>query len=268
MEYRLLYYSGAGNTEYLSEVVEAGLFKRGSNVKRQRITVRNWNHLKDDFDILGVGYPIYFREAPQLVYDCLSRLDGRGRGIFVFCTKGLYSGNATRNVLSFAHNRGFEPRGFYECYMPGTDALLLLAKKGSVLERSLKAVYSKQITDKVDELIAYIEGGPGLTVPSPKWYTMLDKSIVKPIERWMDDEHRIWVQRFHILSSRCNKCELCVHGCPRNNIHLTETGITFGNECDICFRCIHRCPTEAIQIGDRTLHTVRYIPKRDLRVTH
>ena len=190
------------------------------------------------------------------------------REIFIFCTKGLYSGNASRNLLSYAKERGFDLRGYFECYMPGTDALLLFAKKGSVLERSLKAVRSKQMAQRVDEFISYIRGRSFVSIPSPKWYTMLDKSIIKPIERWMDDEHRIWVNQFHILPNRCNKCELCVHGCPRNNINLTEMGITFGMDCDVCLRCIHRCPTEAIQLGERTLNTVRYIPKRDLRLNY
>jgi flavodoxin len=222
MKCLLPYYSGAGNTEYVADIVEGALVKYGCDVVKRRLTVHNYDRLKDDFDILCVGFPAYFREAPGLVYDCLSSFSGRGRPMFLFCTKGFYSGNAARNVLSFAKESGFEPRGGFECFMPSTDALVLFAGKGTILERALKAGRSARIAEKAEALIGRVVNGSDYAIPGPKWYTLLDDHLVRPLERRLSNEHKVFAARLHTLRNRCNQCELCVHGCPRNNIELTE----------------------------------------------
>lgn len=266
MTYELLYYSGAGNTELLSKILEQELLKRDHQVNRSRLRKDSAGIVQDDFGALGIGFPVHFRDAPRLVYDGLSKLQGRGRGIFVFCTKGLYSGNAVRNVSLFAEERGFELRGFLEITMPGTDGLILFARKGSITERCLKAMKSRHISDKAERFIARLESGSKANIPAEKWYSGIDESVVHPLENRFSNQHRNWIGLFHSMADRCTRCGLCVRECPQENISMTEQGVEFGLNCDVCFRCIHRCPTEAIQIGDRTLLTTRYRPERDLRI--
>ena len=44
--------------------------------------------------------------------------------------------------MQLAIERGFEPLDAIEFTMPGTDALLLLSKKGSLLEKFFKSIHS------------------------------------------------------------------------------------------------------------------------------
>lgn len=263
MDFELLYYSGAGGTELLAKIFDRQLSRRGHHVRRSRLKKNGVTVSHGGFDLLGIGFPIYFREAPQLVYDCLKTLEGSGRGMFIFSSKGLYSGNAARNVASFAEARGFEFRGRLEILMPGTDVLLLHARKASLTERFLKAIRSRRISEKVDRFVSFLETGSKEKTPAEKWYTGLDESVAKPLEIRFNNRYQDLVGQFRSITDRCSRCLLCVRGCPRENIRLTEQGIEFGANCDICFRCIHRCPTEAIQIADRTLNTVRFQPERD-----
>ena len=171
------------------------------------------------------------RVSTPLVYDCLSNLEGCCRGMFIFCTKGLYSGNAVRNVASLAVARGFEFRGNLEIIMPGTDGLILYARKASLTERFLKAIVSRRISEKVERFISLLETGVHGKIPSEKWYTLLDDSIVRPLEIRFNNRYRNWIGQFHSMADRCTRCLECVRGCPRENIRLTEQGVIFGLFC-------------------------------------
>jgi len=263
MNYTLYYYSGAGNTEYISRQMKRAIAAGGHDVTLKRITRDSMDDADNGFDAAGVGFPIHFRDAPELVYDFLGRLDGRKRSIFLYCTKGLYSGNAMRNILALSEQRSFVPRGGIEFTMPGTDALLFFAAKGSNLERMLKAIHTRKIASKIGDFVARLEAARSLTFPPVKWYTSIDERIVKPLEIRANNKYEDFIGQFHIVNERCNECLLCVKACPRDNIRSSGHGIEFGADCDVCLGCIHRCPTEAIQIAAKTLDTVRWNPSRE-----
>jgi ferredoxin len=265
VNYTLFYYSGAGNTEYISRQIKRAIAARGHDVSMKRITLDTLDGADNGFDAAGVGFPIHFRDAPELVHDFLDRLDGRNRSIFFYCTKGLYSGNAMRHILALSERRSFVPRGVIEFTMPGTDALLFFAAKGSNRERLLKAIYTRKIASKIEDFVARLGAVQRLTVPREKWYTGIDEKIVEPLEIRANNAYRDFIGQFHTIGERCNECLLCVNSCPRNNIRLSGDGIQFRSDCDVCLRCIHRCPTEAIQIGTKTLNTVRWNPAKEWR---
>jgi len=262
MKYTLYYYSGAGNTERISRMIRNAIAGRGHAVSATRITRDNLSLPNDDFDVAGFGFPIHFRDAPELVYEYLKSLDGRNRSIFFYCTKGLYSGNAMRSIIALSAKRHFIFRGLMEFYMPGTDALLFFARKGSLLERLLKAIHSRRIESRISEFVSSLDEGSDLSPPPAKWYTALDNWIVKPLEIRANNKYRDYVGQFHTMTDRCTECRLCVKACPRSNISASDKGIEFGENCDVCLKCIHRCPAEAIQIGEKTLNTVRWNPEK------
>jgi len=145
MKISIHYYSGAGNTQFIAKKIAKSFEDKSYSVQCEKITESSLKTIEDDFDIMGVGFPIYFREAPELVYSLLKSVKGKKRPIFIFCTKGLYSGNATKNIINISIGRNFQPVGFIEFYMPGTDFLILFAKKGSFTERFLKFIHSRNI---------------------------------------------------------------------------------------------------------------------------
>ena len=112
MIYELRYYSGAGNTELLSKILEHQLIARGHHGLRSRLKNHSFNVHSEDFRTLGLGFPVHFRQAPRLVYEFLRTLDGRGKGIFIFSTKGLYSGNAVEKRVSICGIAGVHASGF------------------------------------------------------------------------------------------------------------------------------------------------------------
>ncbi len=259
-----MYYSGAGNTEYITNKFEDVINRRGNEVNVERITLNNHNALNSEFDILGIGFPIHFRSTPELVSNTLRQINGQNRSIFFYCTKGLYSGNAMRDIILLAKEQKFVPQGYIEFYMPGIDALILYAKKHSISEQMLKAMHTRNITGKIERFAECIQKDKEIIFPRKKWYTVFDESIIKKLEIRTNNAFKDYISQFCSIKEKCVGCGKCVRNCPRNNIESVNTEIIFGHNCDTCFRCIHACPAEAIQIGDKTINTVRYNPFKDV----
>ena len=259
----LLYYSGAGNTACVAEIFR-GTFSRRADcdvVFFERVTRRLRVNRLAHFDLLGIGSPVYFRSTPALVFDTIEQIKGCSRRVFVFCTKAMYSGNISREVLTLSRAVGLRPAGCIEFRMPGTDALLLYAKKGSVAEKLVRKMHSRHIARKVAQFIATTLRNPVEKVPRTKWYTPVENRIIKPLERIITKDYQGMRQGYQVLGNRCRECLLCVEECPEGNIQYRDGAILFDHRCDLCLRCIHHCPGEAIQMGDKTLKTVRYHPK-------
>lgn len=257
MKISVQYYSGAGNTEFLAKKIAQSFRDNTFSVHINRITDNSIENISDDFDILGIGFPIYFREAPKLTYDLFKNLNGKGRPIFFFATKGLYSGNAVRNIMNFSIAHNFQPAGSVEMFMPGTDFLILFARKNSLLEKLLKSIHSRNIDKKVTNFRKRVQDLSPVKIPLKKWYTFFDYYIVKKLETIYDNHHRDCIEKFYSKPDICIECMKCINGCPRNNITFDEY-IKFGTRCDVCFRCINHCPVESIQIGEITERHVRY----------
>ncbi len=263
MRISLHYYSGAGNTEFLAKKITKSFENNFHLVDLKRITDDSIKNVRDEFDILGIGFPIYFREAPDLIFDLIRNLDGKGRPIFLFASKGLYSGNAVKYAMNFSVTRNFQPVGSIEFYMPGTDFLILFAKKNSLIENFLKRIHSRDISNKINDFLETVQDLKSAKIPLKKWYTAFDDHIVKKMETMYDNHHRDCIEKFRSKHDICIECMKCVRACPRRNITFDEH-IKFGTRCDVCHRCINHCPVESIQIGNITEEHVRY-KKVDLK---
>ncbi len=262
MKISIHYYSGAGNTRYIAKKLAKSFRNNTHSVSDAKISANgNADGIDDDFDMLGVGFPIYFRDAPQLATDLLRQIDGKNRPIFFFCTKGLYSGNAIRNMMALATDQNFQTVGSIEFFMPGTDVLILFTKKDSITERLFKRIHSRHIDEKIKRFVvtvtAAVLGNAPVKTSFRKWYTFFDDYVVKKLETRYNNHYMDYVGQFYSNPDSCIECMKCIRGCPRHNIVWDEQ-IKFGNNCDVCFNCIHHCPTNSIQIGKMTEGNVRY----------
>jgi flavodoxin len=118
MKIKLLYYSGAGNTKFIASIIEMALIQKSHIVNTLRITEKSINLLDNDFEVLILGFPVCFRDAPELVYSALRKLSGENRPILVFITKGLYSGNVLKYIHKISIENKFSPIGFIDILMP------------------------------------------------------------------------------------------------------------------------------------------------------
>jgi len=148
MKIQLLYYSGAGNTKFIANIIENKLSEQKHIVKSMRVTEKSIVLLDNDFDILFLGFPVFFRDAPKLIYKVFEKLHGENRPIMVFITKGLYSGNAFKYIYKLSKEKKFIPIGFLDILMPGTDLLTYVIKINSFSEKIFLNMHSLNIKKK------------------------------------------------------------------------------------------------------------------------
>jgi len=257
MKIQLLYYSGAGNTKFISNIIENKLSELKHIVKSTKVTEKSIMLLDNDFDILFLGFPVFFRNAPSLIYKIFEKLAGENRPIMVFITKGLYSGNTLKYIHRISRENGFIPIGFLDILMPGTDLLTYVIKANSFWEKIFLNMHSHKIDKKIGKFVSKIGKNKEIKKVYTKWYTIFDNLIVKKLEIKADNDHKDWIKKFTVNKNICIECMKCVNGCPRENIKFLN-GIIFGINCDVCLYCINNCPKYAISISQNTIDKVKY----------
>lgn len=252
----LLYYSGAGNTKYIALNIFKRLNKRGHHVDISRITNAPLEIPNKEIDLFIVGFPVMNMEAPRLVEETIKHLNAKDKPIAYFCTKAIFSSEAIHHLSEMSTQRELRTVAKLDLYMPATDALAFIAKKGSKTEKALKFFHSRNIGKKLNHFIKKAERGKRITI-SKKWYTYLSFLIPQKSKESINNQFTKYIPDFYVQNESCVQCMLCVHNCPEKNITF-EDKIKFGTNCDMCLKCLHHCPTDAIQIGNMTIGKARY----------
>ncbi|MFA6831118.1 MAG: EFR1 family ferrodoxin [Bacteroidaceae bacterium] len=253
----LLYYSGAGNTKYIAQKMLTKLNERFHYVELSRITHKPLTKMDYEIDLFIVAFPIMNFEAPRLVTETIQQLQAMDKPIAYLCTKAFMSAEAIAKLSTISTQHGLRTVAKLDLYMPSSDGLAFLAKKGSKLEKVFKGFHSRNIGLKLDRFIKKSERNRQIKVYK-KWYSYLSFLIPKKTKRTIDEQFTKFIPRFHVLNDSCVQCMLCVHNCPEENIRFEEGEIKFGSNCDMCLKCLHHCPVDAIQIGNLTTGKSRY----------
>lgn len=269
MNIALLYYSGAGNTEFIAKHLKSKLQEQGHTIYFKRVTqaffqdVEVWqkewtDNPNSSIDLYVIGFPIYDFSAPELIKQAVAKLPSTSQSVAYFCTKAFMSADAIHELNSISLSKGYRTIAALELVMPGTDALAFGAPKNSGTAKLLKAFHSRRIGGKLDHFIHSITQGNIKKVQN-KWYTPLSQIIPEKVKKDIHNQYTRFIPEFYADAEACISCMRCVNECPQQNIQFADkAGITFGTECDMCLRCLHRCPTEAIQVGSRTQGNERY----------
>ena len=94
----MLYYSGAGNTKYIANIIENKLVKNNHNIKTIKISEKNIGLLDNNFDILFLVFPEYFRIIPELAHKILRKSSWARLPSVAFAAEGPYSGNDLKQL--------------------------------------------------------------------------------------------------------------------------------------------------------------------------
>ncbi|WP_457558768.1 EFR1 family ferrodoxin [Candidatus Harpocratesius sp.] len=266
MRILILYFSGTGNTEYISRYIQKYLLTYSlSEFQVDRFSIESFYvESIQQYDLIFLGFPIYALDAPKNVYEFIRKLPNlKNRGIFLFATKGIVAGNAFYRLYSSLKSTEVIHLGSFAIKMPGTDGLAMLKSTSRYVRKAQSRDYLKitkldkyfEILPKIFETFKKEQSFISFAVKPPRYildrlfgwmiqklYKLMEGSIKKQF--WVDDN--------------CTKCQLCVKQCPVNNIRLEADRIIFGTDCIVCMRCIHQCPTESIQIGKSTIGKFRW----------
>ncbi len=252
MKANLYYFSGTGNSLFIAKTIKATMEQEHElhnleekniegDIEVRIIPIQKFNQSKeiqDQSDVIGIIYPTYFLDAPNVVKNFAKKLlVSKNSYLFLYASYGETLGNALHNMNKlFGDNQVVEN---YEVVLPDNSIIFeskkeeipkMLEVGETIIREHAKEIYRHKITAKSPYSFKYhlVAGG------------------MKPLAR-----KGLGFTRMKVDKDKCNGCGLCKSLCPMKNILLEEQSTlskapTFGKNCESCFSCLHYCPKEAI----------------------
>ena len=239
MKILICYFSGTGNTKKIVNEYKKHFESNGAEVSIYNIE-SDEPLRQNDFDILGIAYPIHAFNAPSIVVNFVKKLEKQpeNKRLFIIKTSGepLALNNISSNkIKKMLRRRNFTLTNEYHYVMPyniifrHTDNM---AYKMWDVARRLVPVHCDEILQNQKSKLGYVFMGSFLA-----W--------IFRIEYWGGRYNG----KKYTVSDECIKCQKCVRCCPTHNITIKDGQFEFGDNCIMCMRCSFFCPTNAIKIG-------------------
>jgi len=224
----IFYFTGTGNSLAVAKKIGG---EEAKLISIPQIIDSDTTHYKDD--VIGLVFPIYGFDAPQMVRKFLDRVKLEAGYTFTIGTYGNIAGGAMRLVQKRAVKNGY---GFdYANSLLMVDNFLPIFEIGKQVDK----LPQKNVEASLDKIIADINE------------RKMIKKRVSPIAGTSGSLFSCFMgsgkyphKRFRI-NERCNQCGICAKVCPAKNIEVASK-VEFSTLCERCFACLHLCPQNAL----------------------
>ena len=249
MKVTLYYFSGTGNSLFIARTIKAEMEKEEAQGRVVRIiaiqSLLDEAVIEDQSDIIGIIYPTYFLDAPEVVKGFARRLQTpKDSYLFLYANYGDILGNALHTMNRILEKNGVN--GNYEVALPD-NSIVYETKKEKIpdmLETAEQIIkgHAKEIMECADTKKSFYHlGGHIISL------------FMKPFSKKIMGFYKMKVDE-----SVCTGCGLCEKVCPMNNIQMKETQSgskvpAFDTRCESCFSCTHFCPQEAIRYQNMSM---------------
>lgn len=240
----IAYFTQGGSTIKIAKKISQGLQSKNHQVDFYNIVDNQPPNIKN-YDIIGIGSPVYIFRPPFNVIDYLRGLPKlNDLPFFVFLLYGTKPGTAGNVIRKILSRKGGNEIGYEK--FKGADYFYGYLQRGHFAspnnpsEDELKQAeqFGQDLVSRISEK-DYIK--PGMDALPP---------IVYCIERMITTKsqvRQIYSRFFKVDKEKCTSCKICVKECPKNNIHFDQNEYpVWGRECIGCFYCEMKCPTDAI----------------------
>ena len=234
----IYYFSGTGNTKIVAELLMKAFEDRGSKVEITRIedVMKGKNQVEiDNYDIIGIGYPVHAFNAPRIVFKFIKELPAGDKKVFIFKSSAdpLLNGGPTTLVRSRLQQKRYSVVYEKLVVMPAN----VLVKYDDELMKQLYTTAVSKAPGIVDDILA-----GKVSLQKSNILTQIGAYFFSGLE-WVGAP---FFGKDLTVDESCDLCGVCVENCPTSNITLDDT-ITFGWDCIMCLRCIYNCPVQAIR---------------------
>ena len=245
-----VYLSGTGNTKHCVEKLVHLMDETAQLAPLEDPQVKS---ILEKEDMIVLGYPTQFSNAPFMVRDFINKNGSlwRGKKLFLVNTLGMFSGDGTGCAARLLKKYGAEILGGMQIQMPDSVCDSKLLKKS--VEKNREIV--KNADKRIEEAAKQIKQGK---------YPKEGLSFIAHItglfgqRLWFYTKTTGYTDKLKISDS-CIGCGMCSKVCPMNNIQMEGKLAVPGNRCTMCYRCISLCPQKAITLlGDAVTEQCRF----------
>lgn len=240
----IAHFSQSGTTARVANKIAQGFNDNDYTIHLHRIQDKEPVNI-DDYDIIGIGFPVYIYRVPFIVKKFIKDLPAlKSKPFFVFLLYGTKRGTAGNVARRLLERKGGREVSY--SYYTGDDLYIGYIKKGYLfspghpVREELHKAYA--VSREIHEVI---NGKPYLKPayePLPGIVFTLERFLtIKPLVNYF---YRFF---YHADRDRCTQCGICIKNCPTGNIKQNKKGYPkFGNNCISCWYCEMKCPVEAI----------------------
>lgn len=241
----IIYFSGTGNTEYVTNQIKKDFEQKGNKVDTFRLEDILKNYLKldvDKYDVFGVGSAIHAFNFPKIFLKYISNEmpDGMNKPVFIFKSAGdcLGNGGSTTMVRKRLLKKNYRVIMERLFVMPANVFL----KYTNSFIKQLYLLIPRKVEQMVDEIINNLNSGKTTLQKNSIWLRGFTWIFSK-----MESFGARYMGKYYHISKECNHCQICIKNCPTENIFMVDGKIKFRKKCIICMRCGYICPKNAIQ---------------------
>ncbi|WP_297517790.1 EFR1 family ferrodoxin [uncultured Clostridium sp.] len=236
MKTEIYFFSGTGNAHYIAKTL-------GNSLGKSKLihigSLDLEKEIYSDADIIGVVFPIYFYDAPDIIKKFLSKLTIEATSyLFLYETFGGNGGNAITNCNKILSSRDIKLSNYFSLMLPDN---CILFKQSEEKNKRLLDGSEKKILNAA----THIKNFKTKITPKSKFkYSIMSNQKLKNASVSF-----LKFKKFTVDKDKCTSCGLCERVCPVNNIEFKTEYPSFKNKCEMCFACIHYCPSQCIKHG-------------------
>lgn len=237
----LFYFSGTGNTKYVSKMLTEELKQLGGDVSINSIdSTIDFNNLNiNKYDLIGLAYPIYGFGTPDIIFDFVKKLPTlETKNLFILKTAADYI--SINHSSSLKLSKTLKRKGYNLFY----DRIIVMPSNWVVeyndsLEKQLLKVVPNKVRHMSKELLT------------------VEKRVYKPnimlqflsngVSYFEENLGARYFGKSLYSNDSCTNCGKCIIECPKKNISTKDSKLHFSDSCIWCMRCIYSCPQNAIR---------------------
>ena len=242
MKICLLYFSGTGATANLSDIFKKHIEELGHTVDLIRIK-HNTIFEPVNYDLFGLGAPVYSYRAPRMVTRFLSKLNFNKKPFFVFSSTGGQKGNIHWNLYKSVRETAGMCLGEFSAAITTNIRSWMPNKRRIMPNYSISGYDENRALEFVHEIFNNLQYEVEI-IPKRKILLSIYTSLLS--SRWMMGMTAGFKQ---VDKEKCTKCGLCAKEiCPSGAITLDPNGHPKFREisCVGCNGCVNLCPVDAI----------------------
>lgn len=244
MKTLVICFSQTGNTQKIATYIAEGISNavgQCDQVNLNDVDVK----LLADYDLIGIGSPVFYYKEPFNVRDFIESLpDLNGQHWFVFCTHGNVIGNFFPSMNDLLKKKGAIVIGFFNSYanitVPFYPKYSYTSEHPDEHDFNAARSFGERVAQRSPQITDH--KSPLIPLPGP----VSSEEWIKDAKKITPEYLRQVSPKLTIDGDKCSLCHTCEESCPVRGIDVEMDPPRIQEPCIYCWRCVNICPTLAI----------------------